>query len=125
MKAQGSSSGKITTAAGGIPVPVLDDEYSKKTLALADTIEKYITLDVYDRERLNCIKIIKLDGGAWVSKYAPGGSVRKDSARRMYIIVDALSGWFAQSGAAPYPAAKARTIRGGLEEVRTSLTIGK
>eukprot|EP01023_Acetabularia_acetabulum_P050664 TRINITY_DN54_c1_g1_i2.p1 TRINITY_DN54_c1_g1~~TRINITY_DN54_c1_g1_i2.p1 ORF type:complete len:226 (-),score=38.84 TRINITY_DN54_c1_g1_i2:165-842(-) len=125
LRAQQENSGKITTAAGGIPVPVLDDEYSKKTLALADTVEKYISLDVYDRERLNCIKLIKSDGGVWVSKYARGGSARKDSARRMYIIVDALGGFFAQSGAAPLPAAKARTIRSGLEEVRATLASGK
>jgi hypothetical protein len=35
---------------------------------------------------------IKKDGSAWVSKYARGGSARKQAARKMYIVVDALQG---------------------------------
>lgn len=30
---------------------------------------------------------IKKEGGAWVSKYARGGSARKQAARKMYIVV--------------------------------------
>lgn len=35
---------------------------------------------------------IKKEGSAWVSKYARGGSARKQAARKMYIVVDALQG---------------------------------
>jgi hypothetical protein len=35
---------------------------------------------------------IKKDGSSWVSKYARGGSARKQAARKMYIVVDALQG---------------------------------
>lgn len=35
---------------------------------------------------------IKKDGSSWVSKYARGGSARKQAARKMYTVVDALEG---------------------------------
>jgi hypothetical protein len=35
---------------------------------------------------------IKKEGSSWVSKYARGGSARKQAARKMYIVVDALQG---------------------------------
>ena len=41
---------------------------------------------------------IKLDGSAWASKYARGGSARKLSARKFYIVVDALQGHITSNG---------------------------
>eukprot|EP01026_Neomeris_dumetosa_P043947 TRINITY_DN3690_c0_g1_i1.p1 TRINITY_DN3690_c0_g1~~TRINITY_DN3690_c0_g1_i1.p1 ORF type:complete len:171 (+),score=7.54 TRINITY_DN3690_c0_g1_i1:33-515(+) len=41
LEAQSKRNEKITTASGGIPVPVLDDEYSRVTLSLADVRSQY------------------------------------------------------------------------------------
>lgn len=48
--------------------------------------------------RVPLIKVLKAEGLEWVSKYARGGSARKESARRMYIAVDALIGHLASNG---------------------------
>ncbi len=39
---------------------------------------------------------IKKDGSTWVSKYARGGSARKQAARKMYIVVRAIPPTFRQ-----------------------------
>ena len=44
------------------------------------------------------IKELKADMPKWVSKYARGGSARKTSARKLYVVVDAISGHFASNG---------------------------
>lgn len=46
------------------------------------------------------IASIKAEGSKWVSKYARGGSARKQSARKFYIVIDALQGHFAANGCA-------------------------
>lgn len=48
--------------------------------------------------RVPLIKLLKTESSEWVSKYARGGSARKESARRMYIAVDALIGHLASNG---------------------------
>lgn len=55
-------------------------------------------LAVYNRQRVPLIKSLKEDSNVWVSKYARGGSVRKVSARKMYIAVDAVQGHLASAG---------------------------
>ena len=35
----------------GIPVAQMDDAYSKETLALAEVVDKYASMDLYDAER--------------------------------------------------------------------------
>ena len=35
----------------GIPVAQMDDAYSKETLALAEAVDKYASMDLYDAER--------------------------------------------------------------------------
>ncbi len=54
--------------------------------------------DVYNKQRVPLIKSLKADSLAWVSKYARGGSVRKQSARKMYIALDAIQGHIASAG---------------------------
>ncbi len=54
--------------------------------------------DPYNKARTPLIKTIKLDGLTWVSKYARGGSARKQSARKMYTAVDAVVGHVAANG---------------------------
>jgi hypothetical protein len=53
---------------------------------------------VYDKARPKFIAALKAAGLAWVSKYARGGSVRKQSARAMYNAVDAVVGHLASNG---------------------------
>lgn len=47
---------------------------------------------------LQVIKELKAEMPAWVSKYARGGSARTVSARKLYVVVDAISGHFASNG---------------------------
>ena len=47
---------------------------------------------------LQLVKELKVEGPQWVSKYARGGNVRATSARKFYIVIDALSGHFASNG---------------------------
>jgi hypothetical protein len=54
--------------------------------------------DVYDKQRQLLIKRLKVDGSTWVSKYARGGSAKTQSARNMYIAVDAVQGYMASNG---------------------------
>ena len=56
--------------------------------------------DVYDKRRVPLIKELKGDAQVWVTKYARGGSVRKQSARRFYIALDAVLGFLASNGCA-------------------------
>lgn len=47
---------------------------------------------------LQVVKELKADMPAWVSAYARGGSVRATSARKIYVVVDAISAHFASNG---------------------------
>mmetsp|Transcript_2723 Transcript_2723/g.6012 ORF Transcript_2723/g.6012 Transcript_2723/m.6012 type:complete len:224 (+) Transcript_2723:156-827(+) len=109
----------------GVPVSVLDDEYSRSSIALIDEIEKYCTLDLYSKERVPLIKKLKVDANSWVSKYARGGNVRSLSARKLYIAVDGVTGFLASNGLAPFPNAKAKLVMANLEESRAFLLEGK
>lgn len=44
------------------------------------------------------MQLLKTDARNWTSKYARGGNVRKPSARKMYIVVDALQGHITTNG---------------------------
>lgn len=108
-----------------VPVSKMDDEYSRATVQLADNLESYFTMDVYDKARVPLIKEMKSEAQAWVTKYARGGSVRKQSARRFYIAVDAVLGHLASNGLAPFPARKADTVRSSIAEARALLAEAK
>lgn len=122
MSRQGQLGDAITQ---GVPVSVLDDEYGRSTLALATLIDKFASLDLYDPERAKVIAQIKKDGSTWVSKYARGGSARKQAARKMYIVVDALQGHFAANGFAPLAPAKVKKVMDNVEESKRLLAAGK
>lgn len=49
-----------------------------------------------------CMQLLKTDARNWTSKYARGGSVRKPSARKIYIVVDALQGHITSNGYAAF-----------------------
>lgn len=119
-----TSSEKFTTASG-VPVSQLDDKYTKATLALKSTIEQYATLDVYDKKRQGLVKQLKVDSSSWVSKYAPGGSARKLSARKMYIAVDSVMGYIASAGLAPLPAGKYKVVKSTMAEAVDFLADGR
>ncbi|KIZ05124.1 hypothetical protein MNEG_2835 [Monoraphidium neglectum] len=111
--------------AGGVPVSTIDDEYTRSTLELAEKLETYFVIDVYDKQRVPLIKTIKTDAQTWVTKYARGGSVRKQSARRFYIAVDAVLGHFASNGLAPFPGRKAAAVKTSIDEARALLAEAK
>lgn len=117
--------GRSARLASGVPVSKIDDEYTRTTLDLAGRLEAYFEIDPYDKGRVPLIKGIKTDSQTWVTKYARGGSVRKQSARRFYIAVDAVLGHLASNGLAPFPARKAATVRASIEEAKALLADAK
>ena len=74
----------------------MGDAYVVETLELGRKILRYGELDPYSKERIDLIKQIKGDMNQWVGKYARGGSARKESARKVYIVIDALQGHLVQ-----------------------------
>lgn len=127
QESYGSVSSRKFELVGGdrIPIAVLDNEYAKATVALGEQIQRYADMDVYDKARVPLIKAIKTDSASWVSKYARGGSVRAQSARKMYIAIDALSGHFAANGLAPCPATKLKVVLGNIDEALVLLSEAK
>lgn len=79
---------------------------------------------MYSKARPALIKSMKTNCSKWVSQYARGGSARSQSARKMYIAVDATVGWLATNGLAPAPPAKAKKITVGLAEARELMSKG-
>jgi hypothetical protein len=47
---------------------------------------------------LQLIKTLKMEGSAWVGKYAKGGSARTASGRKVYIAIDSVQGHLASNG---------------------------
>lgn len=117
--------GRTARTASGVPVSAMGDEYVAATAALADKVEAYLGSDPYDKARGPLIKAVKADAQAWVTKYARGGSVRKQSARRFYVAVDAVLGHLASNGLAPFPSSKAKVVRATLDEALQLLAEGK
>jgi hypothetical protein len=70
-------------------------------------------------------QLLKADGATWVSKYARGGSARKLSARKFYIVVDAVQGHLASNGFAPYPRQKMTKLLGNIEETKILMANGQ
>ncbi|GIL88972.1 hypothetical protein Vretimale_16302 [Volvox reticuliferus] len=117
---------KKFTAVNGVPVAILDSEYVRSTLKLREDIINYATLDVNNYQvRVPLIKTLRAEGADWVSKYARGGSARTDSARRMYIAVDALIGHLASNGYAPMPKPKLKVVLSNIDQAKAFLEEGK
>lgn len=119
------SVGAKKALAPNVPVSDLNNEYVQSTRDLAAKIDKYLTLDVYDKSRQPLIKSLKTEGSTWVSKYARGGSARSQSARNMYIAVDAVQGYLASNGLAPMPKSKARVVEETMSKALAFLSEGK
>jgi len=108
----------------GVPVAKLDQTYINDTLKLSEDIEQYCSMDVYDKARPGLIRTLKSDGTTWVTKYARGGSARSQSARRMYIAVDAVVGHLASNGYAPLPPVKVKAVIKSVDEAKDFLSKG-
>lgn len=98
---------KKNGSVSGVPVAEMGDAYSRDTLALTDKILAYAAFpDPADPARIKLVKELKGDLPAWVSRYARGGNARKVSARKIYVVADAISAHFANNGLGPFPKAK-------------------
>ncbi|KAI7840082.1 hypothetical protein COHA_006212 [Chlorella ohadii] len=125
-EATANETGKVGGMQSGVPVATLDAAYVKATNQLSDKILAYATFaDPADPARFQVIKELKAEMPAWVSKYARGGSARTVSARKLYVVVDAISGHFASNGLAPLPASKLNKLKADVEAVQELLAQGK
>lgn len=102
-----------------------DTAYSKETSELADKLRQLFEVDSYSPQRVSLVKEVKVSGSKWVSKFARGGSAQTKSAKRMYIVVDAVQGWVASNGLAPIPQSKILKLTESLKEAETLLAEGK
>ncbi|KAK9819323.1 hypothetical protein WJX74_006254 [Apatococcus lobatus] len=125
MEAYPSPGSKSLQAVTGVPVAEMKDDYTKATYALTIALEKYLSLDPYDKERIKVIQSIKENGRQWAGKYAPGGSARKLSARKFYIAVDAVQGHLVSYGMSPYPKARISKIQDSIDQTRALLKDNK
>eukprot|EP00891_Asterochloris_glomerata_P002701 jgi/Astpho2/2701/fgenesh1_pg.00050_%23_18_t len=114
--------GPSSTSTSG---PNMDDAYVQSTAKLMEAIVKYATLDLYSPERVKVIDVLKSDGRAWTSKYARGGSARKNSARSLYIVVDALQGHITSNGLAPFPKNKLTKLLQQTDDAKKLLAQGR
>lgn len=108
----------------GVPVSEMDDAYVRESATLSEAIVKYGTMDVYDPQRVQVINLLKTDSRKWTSKYARGGSVRKPSARKIYIVVDALQGHLTSNGFAPFPKSKMAKLLTDVADAKALLAKG-
>lgn len=118
----GKSAEKRFTAAPGVPVADLNSEYVQATLKLREDILSYAKSDPTDpKTRVPLIKQLKQEGTDWVSKYARGGSARTQSARTMYIAVDAIMGHLGSNGYAPMPVPKLKVALANVDKATSFL----
>lgn len=113
------------TSTSSQAVSKIDEEYFKSTDELIQEINAYLELDVFDKRRREATGEIQTNGKTWVSKYAPGGSARLQSAQKIYVIVDSLLGHFAQNGFAPLPQDRKTSIQTGMESASLLLAQNK
>jgi hypothetical protein len=72
----------------GIPVAQMDDAYSQETLALAEDVDRYASMDVYDSERpklvgvSNCSMLLRNGAGQIPSDQTQLSTALPDKRRR-------------------------------------------
>jgi hypothetical protein len=112
--------------APNVPVAKLDSQYARDTTALQGRIAEYVAIPAADaRARAPLVKQLRADCQKWASSYARGGSARSQSARSMYVAVDAVMGHLASNGVAPLPSAKLREVGASLEASAGFLAEGR
>jgi hypothetical protein len=79
----GAKTAATLAPAAQSPVAALGSEYAGATRGLIDAVKAYVSLDPADPSRVPAQKALKASGTGWVSKYAPGGSARTPSARKV------------------------------------------
>jgi hypothetical protein len=125
----GSASARAADAertAPNVPVAKLDSAYARDTAALRERIAAYVALDAADaRGRAPLVKPLRAECQRWASSYARGGSARSQSARSMYVAVDAVMGHLASNGVAPLPSGKLREVGASLEASAAFLAEGR
>lgn len=121
------NAGKVGKSASGVPVSDLSTVYARDTVSLTDKVLLYAdyNVDPANPDRLKLIKELKAEMPTWVSKYARGGSVRAVSARKVYVVVDAISAHFATNGLGPMPPNKLKKLVVEVQEGRDALNLGK
>ena len=109
-----------------MPVAKLDSAYARDTEKLSAGIASYVAVPSDDaRRRAPLVKPLRAECQAWASKYARGGSARSQSARAMYVAVDAVMGHLASNGIAPLPSAKRAEVGASLEASARYLAEGR
>lgn len=117
---------ELKPVAGTNPVAKLDSAYVRDTQQLGDKIRAYVSVPADDaRARAPLVKSLRADCQQWASKYARGGSARSQSARSMYVAVDAVMGHLASNGVAPLPSNKLKEVGASLEASAAFLDEGR
>ena len=112
--------------AAGVPVAKLDSKYARDTAGLSRGIAAYVAIPSDDaRARAPMVKPLRAECQQWASQYARGGSARSQSARAMYVAVDAVMGHLASNGIAPLPGAKRAEVGASLEASARYLAEGR
>lgn len=129
LSSYGKASARAADAerpAPNVPVAKLDSQYARDTLAMRDSIAAYVAIPADDaRARAPLVKKLRAECTKWASAYARGGSARSQSARSMYVAVDAVMGHLASNGIAPLGAGKLREVSASLEASAAFLADGK
>lgn len=86
-----ASIGTHGTATAVRTLPQLSGHSNKELVGCMTLSHTHLTCDAR-------LQLLKSDARLWTSKYARGGSVRKPSARKIYIVVDALQGHLTSNG---------------------------
>lgn len=110
MDAVASTAGskKVKTSQGA--VSQLDDKYAVATRELVEDIRQYAALEPFDKTRVAAQAELQEEAKNWSAAYAPGGSARTESSRKIYNAVDALLGHFAFNGLAPMAPPKMQAV---------------
>jgi len=118
-----------SSAAGKQPAkPVAkgdDPKYAESTLELVAVVREYMGLATFDKRRPELSELIKKEGNTWSSKYAPGGSSRKESARALYSALSSLLGQFAFNGIAPMKGSLAAQVIANCDKTESFLAQGR
>ncbi|KAG1654271.1 hypothetical protein FOA52_007941 [Chlamydomonas sp. UWO 241] len=122
---QAESKQLIGNVVQGVPVAKLDSTYVKESEDLIALINAYCEFPGFTKEKIILVKDLKASSLAWVAKYARGGSARTQSARKLYIAVDSVTGFLVSNGMAPYPAAKIKSTEVAIAAARKFLDEGK
>ena len=103
-----TGSKKVKTSQGA--VSQLDDKYAVATRELVEDIRQYAALEPFDKTRVQAQAELQEEAKKWTAAYAPGGSARTESSRKIYNAVDALLGHFAFNGLQPMAPPKMQAV---------------